>query len=146
MSDFWTKKLQANTPPAAPPRQTVPSQPWWMPASVPRQEPVEQLIEPQPYEDGEISPERAAKLSRLAPSSQQTGMCPACNSGNYITISNTQVAGKGTSRCYDCGYPIIQSSSGDTLPSTGGEGKPARAAKQLAPAGYHPDMIVGRVE
>lgn len=147
MSDFWTKKLQGDTPPQTPPRQTVaaPTAPWWMPASTPRQEPVE-TVAVQPVGMGDdIDSARAQKLSRLAPSSTKTARCPACDSGNYITFGTTQVAGKATSRCYDCGYPVVQSSSGDTLPSTGGEGKPTRSAKQLAPAGYHPEVIVDRI-
>lgn len=150
MSNFWADKLAGTTPAQAPPRQTVatPSaSPWWMPApTTPRQEPVEAVSAPSYGMGSEIDPERAARLSRLAPSSTKDDRCPSCYSSNYITFNATQVVGKSTSRCYDCGYPVVQSSSGDTMPSGTGEGQPTKAARQLAPGGYHPEIIVGRTE
>lgn len=57
------------------------------------------------------------------------GTCPSCGSGNYFSQSRTLHGEQGAWRCYDCGYPIVQTTSGMT---GGGEGVPTKAARQPA--------------
>lgn len=58
------------------------------------------------------------------------GMCPGCNSDNYFAMG-----GSAQARCYDCGYPIVQQSSGMTGNGDGGAATPAR---QVPTSGYQP--------
>lgn len=69
---------------------------------------------------------------------RKSSLCPECNSGNYMVMNGNY------SRCYDCGYPVVQSGSGmPTSTSTA----PVRAAKQLVVTNnYNPEQIVGRLE
>jgi hypothetical protein len=88
-----------------------------------------------------------------AKSSKINTNCPECNSGNYL------VTGKVTTlngvveawRCYDCGYPLVQSGSGMGQVDAVSSGV-AQAARQLTGAGggglihnFHPDVIVDRI-
>ena len=63
-----------------------------------------------------------APSMRKAKSAKQTERCPECDSGNYMA-PNTG----GRHRCFDCGYPVLQSTSGGGLPSEqGGAVSPSR--------------------
>lgn len=69
---------------------------------------------------------------------RQEEQCPSCYSGNYMAATpNSQ------KRCFDCGYPLVQSGSG--VGSTQSDA-PAKQAVQVQGGGYHPTTIIGRVE
>ncbi len=54
-------------------------------------------------------------------SASDTSRCPHCQSGNYMSPLNSQ-----NYRCYDCGYPKLQSTSGMIASSSDGPPRPAR--------------------
>lgn len=76
--------------------------------------------------------------------SDKGGSCPECRSGNYFSGGPSVRA-----RCYDCGYPISQSSSGiNTLVRPAGQVSETtyEATKQISTANnYNPTTIVDRV-
>lgn len=63
-------------------------------------------------------------------------ICPGCGGNNYFSM------GQAKPRCYDCGYPVEQQSSG----LTGSEAGPAKPARQVSTTGYQPGNIIGRVQ
>jgi len=64
-------------------------------------------------------------------------ICPGCGGDNYFSM------GTAKPRCYDCGYPIEQQSTGMTGT---GEGGPVTPARQVPSAGYQPqNTSAGRV-
>lgn len=72
-------------------------------------------------------------------SSRQADTCPNCFSGNYFAPQGTN-----RSRCYDCGYPLLQQGSGAGMP--GGSGGSATPAKQVNQGGgFNPTTIVDRI-
>lgn len=122
MSNWWSTKLGTD--------QGQPRESFMTPATV--YKPVEPPTQPSP----------PPALSR-APS-DLGGACPECRSGNYFAGGASVRA-----RCYDCGYPISQSSSGiNTLVRPGGQVTETNyeSAKQLSTSNnYNPTEIVGRV-
>lgn len=59
---------------------------------------------------------------------------------NYMAPQGTQAK-----RCFDCGYPVVQSGSG--LGSvTGQTDGSVKKATQVQGSGYHPTQIIGKVE
>jgi hypothetical protein len=74
-------------------------------------------------------------------SAGQTQRCPECSSNNYMAVSNA------APRCYDCGYPIVQSGSGLGKGITGGPqaAGPAQPAVQVATGGWNPTTIIGKL-
>ena len=58
---------------------------------------------------------------------------------NYMAPQGTQ-----QKRCFDCGYPLMQSGSG--VGSTGQTDGTVRKATQVQSGGYHPTQIIGKVE
>lgn len=78
-------------------------------------------------------PQAQQVLPQKAKSITGSSTCPECASGNYM-----QQAG-GRARCYDCGYPIIQTTSG-MMPDPG---TPKQAAQQVETT-YNP-TIEGRI-
>lgn len=79
------------------------------------------------------------QLVSKAVSARSSESCPSCFSGNYMSApgSNTM------KRCYDCGYPIVQSGTGTGLPSQ--SSGPTVAAKQVGSSGFNPNVIVDRI-
>lgn len=116
--DWWSRKLTgAPAPKPAPPAPAPPSyganlQPM-----------------PNPYNS---PPTQVAPKKTTYEKNQ--GTCPECGSDNYYVGT--------TSRCYDCGYPVVQQGSG--IGATGGEG-PAKAARQVPSQGFQPTNIQGRI-
>lgn len=86
-ADWWAKQLGAQPVPAQQPRQDIP-----MPAS---QQPMTRYA-PTPMQS-EVT---------KAQSASQTIPCPECGGGNYMTPRQDIAL-----RCYDCGYPMMQSGS-----------------------------------
>ncbi|MFE9412363.1 hypothetical protein ACFYN0_26745 [Streptomyces sp. NPDC006704] len=72
-----------------------------------------------------------------AQSARDNSRCPNCGSGNYMAPQGTQ-----NHRCYDCGYPRLQSTSGMIASSSDGPARPARAQTQSSPT---LNTIIGRV-
>lgn len=161
MSDFWSRRL--GVPPQAPvsapqpvvntPAATPTSGPWW----------AQNMPTPQPAQPQQTVPqEEAGALSNPnpnpTPSQQRAGSCPECGSGNFLAMPSSHIGPQGgfvsTARCFDCGYPNLQSASGDRMPSNGSirpadqaSGGSVQATKQVAGgAGFRPDVIVGRID
>jgi hypothetical protein len=79
------------------------------------------------------------QLVSKAASSRSTETCPGCYSGNYMSSPGSNTA----KRCYDCGYPLVQSGTGAGLPSQ--SSGPTVAAKQVGTSGFNPNIIVDRI-
>lgn len=128
-SNWWANKLGSNgnrssTPPSAPPAR----QPLHVTAQQAHGLPVE-------YDAAQDS-----LTTSKAQSARQTDQCPECFSGNYFSAP-----GSSYQRCYDCGYPVMQSGSGPTMPSSN-TGQAVTPAKQIQGDGYNPQNIIGRIE
>jgi len=81
-------------------------------------------------------------------SANSADLCPDCNSRNYSKVGKTppSQAGPGQDiwRCYDCGYPVKQTTSGMggfSQQSTG----PTMPAKQVPTGGFNPQGIIGHI-
>jgi hypothetical protein len=121
-NDWWSKKLSQPNVPSVPP--VAPPQP--VPYSYTKQN------TPVSYDPS------ADQLVTKATSARQVDRCPGCNSGNYMAPQGTSLK-----RCYDCGYPLVQSGTGSGIPT---DGAPARPAKQPAVgSGFNPNVIVERL-
>lgn len=132
MSDFWGSVLAPVTPtttptqrPGLPPAGTYSPSPFFAP-----QQPAQQFVQQpaqvveQPGQWGSV-----AGSTKKAQSAKQTSHCPGCASGNYLAPE-----GSGRARCFDCGYPVIQSTSGGGgLPSE--KGVAATPSRQTALGG-----------
>lgn len=127
MSDWWARKLGSPGPrPSTPPVRPEPRAPVRVTSQQAHGLPVEYDAE----QDA---------LTTKARSARETARCPECLSENYFAAP-----GSSYTRCYDCGYPIVQSGSGPTMPSS--NSGPVTPAKQVEGAGYNPQNIVGRIE
>lgn len=96
--------------------------------------PVPPTYTPQPVSTPPVEPPPTFK----AQSSRETESCPNCFGGNYMSNVGAR------KRCYDCGYPIIQSGSGASSVSSGAAATPAKQRGQEG--GYNPNIIVGKVD
>lgn len=126
-ADWYARRLGRPQPPQQP-----------MPA-LPQQQAYQQQQQPQHPE--EYAPRGASHLR-----AQGEGTCPECASNNYMAPQGTQ----GRARCYDCGYPVVQSGSGPS--SVGAKDLPTFQAAQVNPGGnWNPggfaegEGIIGRV-
>ena len=90
-----------------------------------------------PTAEPQVTPP-AAHYQRPTPSSLQEDHCPSCASTNYMAPPNSQMK-----RCFDCGYPVVQSGSGVSGGKTDGT---VHKATQVPSGGFNPTVIVGRVE
>lgn len=111
MSDWWSRKLAGNNKP-----QSRPSP------------------QPQSASYPAVPPAPAPQTPSKATHTRSQGLCPGCGSDNYFSMGTNAQA-----RCYDCGWPIVQQSTGMT-----GEG-PAIPSRQVASDGYQPQNIIGRI-
>lgn len=125
-NDWWSKKLSGNqTPRQAPPIAPNPQVPY-----IPQPQ--------QPNVQVNYDPE-TDQLVTKAVSARKDDRCPGCGSGNYFAPMGTQ-----RMRCYDCGYPVVQSGTG-AGGGTGNGGAPI-AAKQVGQSGgFNPTTIVDRI-
>lgn len=130
-NDWWSRKLTGQ--PA--PQQASSTPPTSMPGQVPY------VAQPgQPNTQVTYNP-KADQVERK----NSANRCPECNSGNYakVGIQSTQNGSFDVMRCYDCGYPKMQTGSGITSSSSGGAATPA---KQPAKGnGFNPSVIVDRI-
>lgn len=120
MSNFWADKL-ANRAPVQQPSATPA---WWDGDG--RPEPVQAPVDQSPR----YAPQGA-------PSARSNDNCPECGSGNYM-----QPGRNAAFRCFDCNYPTMHSTSGQSVGSATPYGKPVR---QVTGSGWHPDTIIGRI-
>ena len=123
-SNWWADRLGS-------PQRPSPTPPYTPPAPLPYN-PVPQA--PMPHQEA----------PRLPPSSSTASRCPGCGSGNY---GSSALAPEAKARCYDCGYPVIQSGSGL---GTGVQGNaasgPAKPARQSTTANnFNPQGIIGHI-
>lgn len=131
MSDWWSKKLNGG-------QQVPPSRPAGAPTSplpniryVPEGNVTSTPVSYDPNEDTFVTKAQTARMN---------DKCPGCYSGNYFAPQGTE-----KKRCYDCGYPIVQSGSGAGMPS--GSAGPTQAAKQVHSGNnFNMNTIVGRIE
>lgn len=117
MSDWWARKMGA-------PASSVPAR---TDSPMLHGQPVNQHANPS-----------SLPQKRQPPHQRASGYCPDCNSGNYFSMNG------GRARCYDCGFPIVQSTSGATSVSNEG-GKPTPAVQVHGVSNFHPGEIVGRI-
>lgn len=108
MSDWWAQKL--GTAPAPAPMAA----PRTLPPMTPRPVVLPQEMAPQ------YQPEDTSRAMMKAQHTRGSSMCPDCGSGNYMSPP----AG-GRPRCFECGYPIVQSTSG-LLADPGVKSQPAQ--------------------
>lgn len=114
---------------------------WWAnKLGTPVPQPTPQYVAPQPATY--VQPQQPS----YPPSQQMTPpapRCPGCGSGNYGGTPESRP------RCYDCGYPIMQSGSGvgKGIMGQGGEATgPAVPARQIKTGGWNPNTIIGKIE
>jgi ribosomal protein S27AE len=127
-NDWWSKKL-GNTPskPGVPPTSPAPSVPYTPPAQQPNVQ-----VSYDPNQDQLVTRAQTAKMN---------DSCPGCGSGNYFAPQGTQ-----RMRCYDCGYPVVQSGTGSGMPSgSANPNGPTLKAKQVGSSGFNPNIIVDRI-
>lgn len=91
----------------------------------------------------QIAPPSQYQTSRTV-HDRNSGQCPECGSGNYMKPADPR--SQSGYRCYDCGYPVTQSTSNmPSMPT--GESGPVRASRQVSTSNnYNPQVIVGRVD
>ena len=135
MSDWWSKKLGGEqTKSSTPPTRTPAPQRYVPPQDQPG---YKQQIAYDAENDYVTSKAQHQKFEAT---------CPECGSENYIKVG-TQTGEHGSfavQRCYDCGYPAVQSTSG--LNGAVDKSSPSQKAEQVPSAGYNPGIIVGRVD
>lgn len=111
MSGFYDKLVAKQPPVYRAALRPDPGSPWW---SYPQAQPAQP--EPQQYQQ-QFSPQKQVSASLPARLSQP---CPnAC--GGYLFQPDEMIK----PRCFDCGYPYLQSGSGQSA-VTRGKPKPAR--------------------
>jgi hypothetical protein len=162
VSSFWQKKLGLSPQQAPAPQQATqssgPRQPWWAePAPPPPPENYQQ--QQNPYGDQPTPGVQDASFAAVvrggvvpantsAKSARSTARCPECDSTNYAVLKTNKMSKDGvrlvTERCYDCGYPVEQSASGDHTRSIATPGQQIDRAKQLPQGGFS-GQFVGRV-
>lgn len=126
-TNWWANKLGTNAP--------VSNTPPTGPARNPVYRPQPSAPNPRVAYDAEQD-----QLVSKAQSARDAEKCPGCYSPNYMAPQGTQ-----KKRCYDCGYPLVQSGSG--VGTTGQSTGPVMAARQPAQgSGFNPKTIVGRLE
>lgn len=119
-ANWWAKKLNIPTP-----QPTMPQVPMAQPMPATYQQP------PQPQYPPSV---------QVTPTAER---CPGCGSGNYGGATP-----ESRKRCYDCGYPIVQSGSGmgRGIVGQGGEAAgPAQPARQVQTGGFNPTTIIGKI-
>jgi len=125
-SDWYARKLNGNVPnqlPSLPPTQLVPAAP--------------------PF-----NPQQPQDAPRVPTNSSVASRCPGCGSGNYggVVPEGSMSGMAARAKCYDCGYPIVQSGSGVGKGISQPGGGPATPAKQISTANnWNPQGIIGHI-
>lgn len=131
---FWAKKI-ADEMPKPPPAPRSPLTPWWSPP--PAYQPPQQPAQSQPaYPEQQAKPGETViqpsdiNLNRFQSIKAQS-LCPGCGSSNYMTVSDARSM-RPVTRCFDCGYPVVQTTSGmSNVSGTGGGSAPARQTSTM---------------
>ena len=101
--------------------------PWWKDNAAGR--PVTDVALPNPSNDPEVR--RVAFLQQKLASTKGMGNCPSCSSANYSQVNAGDPRARfPVMRCFDCGYPVVQSTSGMTA-TTKGAPRAARQPSQM---------------
>lgn len=81
--------------------------------------------------------------AQAAATRQASSHCPECGGGNYAKVGTgmNQSGSFDVLRCYDCGYPLLQTGSGAST----SRGTTSTPAQQPASPGYNPSTIVDRI-
>jgi hypothetical protein len=122
-NDWWSRHL--GTP--------APQQPQNLPQTMPTQYPTYIAPQYQPNPQVAYDPNSDQLVSK-AQTLRMTERCPGCNSGNYFAPTGTKMM-----RCYDCGYPVVQSGTGAGMP--GGQGASTPAKQSSTGNNFNPRMI-----
>lgn len=115
---------------------------WWakkLNTPIPQQQP--QYVAPQPATYAQPSQASYPPSQQMTP---QAPRCPGCGSGNYGGAT-----AESRPRCYDCGYPIVQSGTGvgrGIIGQGSSDAGPATPAKQVQTGGWNPTTIIGKLE
>ena len=122
-SNWWAGKI------GTPVSTNQPTPPYTPPAPAPYN-PIPQPPAPQ-------------QTTRTPEASSAASRCPGCGSGNY---GRSQMAPEAKARCYDCGYPVVQSGSGVGTGIQQPGGGPATPARQISTANnWNPQGIIGHI-
>lgn len=125
--NWWAKKLSNPNPVSTTPPVSLPQGNVYVPKPSSPNTPVS------------YDPNRDQLVTK-AQSARDAERCPGCMSGNYMAPMGTT-----RKRCYDCGFPLVQSGTG--AGGTGSSSGPTKAAKQVGQdGGFNPQIIVGRLE
>lgn len=127
-SSFWARQLAKGAPKPPEPSRPI-SQPWWSAQgpSGPSQAPPEP-----PADAGQqvILPEHL-NLRKFG-SLKDTERCPGCGGTSYMTVNGADPrAHFAVRRCFECGYPVQQTTSGLSSISGGGPSTSARQVSQM---------------
>lgn len=117
MSAFWAKAVGA---PAPSPVQTL------APVAQPQMQPA--------------TPPPPSGPPRSVQTASANGGCPNCGSGNYTA---SPADPNIRPRCYDCGFPVLHSTSG--VVTTQGTDKTAPSRQVSTRNNFNPQQIVGRI-
>lgn len=125
---FWARQLAKDNPrPPQPPAN--PNAPWWhtQPPPQPAAAPASPTAAPEGPQ--EIVPEQV-NLNRFQ-STRDTDRCPGCGGTSYMTVNGADPRARhAIKRCFECGYPVTQTTSGLSNVS-GGTSAPARQASSM---------------
>ena len=101
--------------------------PWWRDNVAGR--PIENVPLPNPSNDPEVR--RIAHLQQKLASTKGMGSCPSCSSANYSQVNAGDPRARfPVMRCFDCGYPVMQTTSGMRATTEGAPHK-ARQPSQM---------------
>jgi hypothetical protein len=126
MSNSWWNNKLGNT--GQPQQPSYPSQ------TVPYQAPQQQVPQPAAPQSqpGQRLPQSATSYQR----------CPNCSSGNYGKMPGMPEI---ESRCYDCGYPRIQSGTGMPGMHVSSNGNTVAATQISTANNFNPGTIIGKI-
>jgi hypothetical protein len=121
---FWARRIREEMP--QPVKQPVesPQGAWWQQPVLNSSRPIEELQGP-----AQAQPDPFMG----SPASHPANRCPGCGSGNYANVNSRDPrAIHKVYRCFDCGYPVVQSTSGmGNHAGSGQKGTPARQITQM---------------
>lgn len=128
--DWWAQKLGGGAPQRAP---STP--PLGLPAPVPFNP-----ANATSYRTPVAYDANTDQVTSKAQHFKNFSTCPSCGSGNYMKLHPANA--NSPYRCFDCGYPVEQSSSGLVGNSEG----PATPAQQVSTANnFNPNVIIGHI-
>lgn len=137
--DFWANVLIQQPPPQRPTSfQPDTDVPWWQRATV--SAPASPTPLPAEGTQGSAEVDPQASMARTQWAKETSGACPNCMSTTYATHPEHPNA---KPRCFECGYPLMQSGSGAA--ARGDRAHPVKEARQVSAArsnNFNPRQIV----